>query len=187
MGLAAGDGSDVTGIVLAAGAGLRAGGPKALRRMPDGTPWLASAVAALGPCRRIIVVLGAGAEDARPLVPAHAEVVVAPDWKAGMSASLGAGLAAASGVAALVTLVDLPGLTPTVARRLLEGGISRESLRRAVFGGRPGHPVLIGADHWPALVNNSGPEGARQYLAAHGTAEIECGDLSDGLDVDGPA
>lgn len=187
MGLLAGDGSDVTGIVLAAGAGLRAGGPKALRRMPDGTPWLASAVAALEPCRRIIVVLGAGADEARPLVPASAEVVIADDWELGMSASLAAGLRAASGTAALVTLVDLPGLPASVARRVLEGDISRGSLKRAVFGGRPGHPALIGADHWPALVNNSGSEGARQYLAAHGATRIECGDLADGLDVDGPA
>ncbi|HWR85187.1 MAG TPA: NTP transferase domain-containing protein, partial [Rhodoglobus sp.] len=51
----------VTGIVLAAGAGTRAGGAKALRREPDGTPWLELAATALrdGGCERVVVVLGA--------------------------------------------------------------------------------------------------------------------------------
>ena len=104
--------AEVTGIVLAAGAGTRAGGPKALLRMPDGTPWLelACAFLAASGCDRVVAVLGAQANIARPLVPPSTEVLVAADWEQGMSASLRAGLAAATGEAALVTLVDLPEL-----------------------------------------------------------------------------
>ena len=177
----------VTGIVLAAGAGVRAGGPKALRRTPQGEPWLALAVNVLrdSGCSPIIVVLGADAPAAQPLVPESVVTVVNDRWQEGMATSLRAGLAAATGSAALVTLVDLPDVPASVALRVLEQPLERDVLRQAVFEGRPGHPVLIGADHWSALsAEISGDRGARDYLARSGVVEVECGDLSDGRDVD---
>jgi CTP:molybdopterin cytidylyltransferase MocA len=176
----------ISGIVLAAGGGTRAGGPKALLRMPDGTPWLEVAASVLfgAGCDRVVVVLGAMADLARPLVPPSAEVVIADDWSLGMSESLRTGLAAASGDAALITLVDLPGLPVAVAQRVAAGA-GTTSLRQAVFRGRPGHPVLIGRDHWmPAAATLSGDRGARGYLLAHGAEQLECGDLWDGADRD---
>lgn len=175
---------DVTGIVLAAGAGTRAGGPKALMRLGDGTPWIAQACESLlaGGCARVIVVLGAMARLARPLVPDSASIVVADDWQAGMSASLRAGLAAATGDAALITLVDLPTLPVAVVERVLATG----GLAQADFDGRPGHPVLIPEAHWAAVVASlRGDRGARKYLLAHDVTAVECGDLWDGLDLDG--
>jgi len=173
----------ITGIVLAAGAGSRAGGPKALRRDDGGTPWIALAVEALRSVTPdVIVVLGA-APDAP--VPDDVRVVVAIDWELGMSASLRAGLEAVPpGDAALVTLVDLPGMPASVVERIVENhwpGI----LRQAVYDGRPGHPVLIGRDHvrW-ATESLAGDHGARGYLVEHGVDEVECGDLWDGSDVD---
>lgn len=185
--------ADAHGIVLAAGAGRRFGQPKALARDASGTPWVELAVAMLtsAGCRGVTVVLGAEAERARALVPPGARIVTAADWRLGMSASLRAGLAAAShaeAAAALVTLVDLPGLPVEVARRVLGGGVSGRILRQAVFGGRPGHPVLIGRDHFAELAAGlEGDRGARAYLVEHGAEEVECGDLADGLDVDEPA
>ncbi len=177
----------VTGIVLAAGAGMRAGGPKALRRTPQGEPWVARAVTFLhdSGCSPIIVVLGAGAAAAQPLVPESAVTVVNDQWQEGMASSLRAGLSQATGIAALVTLVDLPELPASVGLRVLERPVQRSELRQAVFEGRPGHPVVLGADHWTALAAQvSGDRGARDYLVQHGAHEIECGDLSDGRDVD---
>jgi len=181
-----------TGIVLAAGAGSRMGRPKALM-FSGADSWLSLAVGVLcdAGCDRVIVVLGAAADVAAPLVPAGAEVVVAHDWAEGMSASLRAALAAASAhdaPAALVTLVDLPGMPATVAARMAAGA-NAGSLSQAVFDGRPGHPVLVGRDHWSALAATlEGDRGARDFLVAHGVTEIECGDLFDGRDVDtGPA
>jgi CTP:molybdopterin cytidylyltransferase MocA len=59
------------------------------------------------------------------------------------------------------------------------------SLARAVYAGRPGHPVVIGADHLPALHEQlAGDTGANAYLAARGAAAVECGDLATGRDVD---
>jgi CTP:molybdopterin cytidylyltransferase MocA len=176
----------ISGIVLAAGAGTRAGGPKALLRLPDGTPWLEVAASVLfdAGCERVIVVLGAMSDLARPLVPPTAEVLIADDWSLGMSESLRTGLAAASGDAALITLVDLPDLPVAVALRVAAGA-GTTSLRQAVFQGRPGHPVLIGRDHWmPAAATLSGDRGARGYLTAHGAEHLECGDLWHGADRD---
>jgi CTP:molybdopterin cytidylyltransferase MocA len=168
----------LTGIVLAAGAGLRAGGPKVLR-----PGWLDHAVDTLAGCDSVLVVLGAAVVP----VPSPAIAVVAEDWETGMSASLRAGIAAASGDAALVTLVDLPGMPLTVARRVAASA-SRSALAHAVYGGRPGHPVLIGADHWIDLAASlRGDRGARSYLDAHGATRVECGDLWNGEDVDEPA
>lgn len=182
----------VTGLVLAAGAGTRMGMPKALVRTDDGTPWVDLAVTFLraSGCERIVVVVGARADEAAALVPATAEVVIANDWAEGMSASLRAGLAAASGVAVLVTLVDLPAMPVAVGERVLRGGpadagVTRQTLRQAVFSGRPGHPVVIGADHWRAVAASiTGDRGARSYLASHAAREVECADLFDGRDVD---
>ncbi|MGV8895714.1 MAG: nucleotidyltransferase family protein [Rhodoglobus sp.] len=175
---------DVTGIVLAAGAGSRAGTPKALLRHPSGEPWLqiSARVLRAGGCSRVVVVLGARAQEARLLAPSDAEVVVAERWQLGMSESLRAGLAAASGDAALVTLVDLPTLPASVVRRVLAGA---GGLRRAVVHGEPAHPVYFSADHWmPAASSLEADTGARRYLAAHDATAIECGDLWDGVDYD---
>ncbi|WP_317230377.1 NTP transferase domain-containing protein, partial [Clavibacter sp. MX14-G9D] len=77
----------IAGVVLAAGAGVRFGGPKALAARPDGTPWLASAIRALAEagCSPVLVVLGAAAEEAADLLrtlpeAVDAVVVRADDW-----------------------------------------------------------------------------------------------------------
>lgn len=180
----------VVGVVLAAGAGRRAGGPKALRRDDDGVPWLERAVGRLEEvgCETILVVLGAAADQARALVPDGASVVVARDWADGVSASLRAALAAAQGDAALVTLVDLPDEPAAVGTRLLDAApVHPQVLARALYRGRPGHPVLIGSAHWAAIgASVHGDSGARDYLSATGALEVECGDLWSGRDHDGP-
>jgi CTP:molybdopterin cytidylyltransferase MocA len=176
--------ADTTGIVLAAGAGTRARGPKAARRADDGSTWAARAAMVLlnGGCTRVVVVLGAAPEVELPDDP-RVSAVIATDWADGMAASLRAGLAAATGDAALVSLVDLPDLPVAVVARMLAAG----SLAQATYGGRPGHPVLIPAAHWAELAASlHGDRGARDYLVAHGALEVECGDLWHGRDRDGP-
>ena len=70
-------------------------------------------------------------------------------------------------------------------RRVLPAGAA--ALVRATYSGRPGHPVLIGRDHWaPVAATAGGDSGAREYLLARGVVECECGDLATGRDVDRP-
>lgn len=175
----------IHGLLLAAGAGTRMGTPKAL--VPG---WLVGAVDVLrdGGCADVTVVLGAAAEEARTLLPDGVGSVVAEDWERGMSRSLSAGLVALAGTdatAALLHLVDLPDVGADVVRRVLAAGDGAGVLARATYDGRPGHPVLIGREHWSGVVESAaGDEGARGYLRRHGASAVECGDLATGRDVD---
>ena len=164
------------------------GTPKAL---VDG--WLAHGVDTLldGGCSGVTVVLGAAVDEALALLPAGpVDHVVAEDWAEGMSASLRVGLSSLSGTdaeAAVVLLVDLPDVGAPVVSRLLGPGAGADALARASYDGRPGHPVLLGRDHWDGVAATArGDEGARAYLAAHDVALVECGDLATGQDVDRP-
>ena len=136
------------------------------------------------------MVLGASAEEARPLLEGYdVEVVVADDWAEGMGASLRTGLRSLSdeATAALVTLVDLPDVGADVVRRLLDRPVSADTLARATYDGTPGHPVLIGRDHWAGVIESAtGDQGARSYLGTHPVEHVECGDLATGRDVDDP-
>ena len=182
----------VAGLLLAAGAGARMGRPKALIIDEDGTAWLARGVEVLheGGCDDVTVVLGAAADQARALVPDGAAVVVAEDWTEGMSASLRAGLESledSDADAALVSLVDLPDVTDAVVRRVLAAGADSAALIRTTYDGRPGHPVVLGREHWFGVRAAAvGDRGARDYLANHALVEVECGDLATGRDADRP-
>ena len=168
------------------------GRPKALVRDDAGRAWVALACGLLrdAGCDPVVVVLGAEAATAAALVPDWARVAVAEDWADGMSASLRHGLdavAATDADAVLVTLVDLPAATTAAAGRVLAetGPAGAAALARATYRGRPGHPVLIGRSHWPALrASLAGDAGAGRYLVEHHAVEVECGDLGGGDDVD---
>ncbi|MCO1655071.1 nucleotidyltransferase family protein [Pseudonocardia sp. S2-4] len=167
------------------------GGPKALVEL-DGEPLVRRALRVLsdGGCRPLIVVLGAAAESVGPLLPDGVTPVVADDWPEGMGASLRAGLDALSGTdadAALVHLVDLPGVTAEAVARLAASS-GPDALVRAAYSGRPAHPVLIGRGHWAGVrAGASGDAGAREYLAGHsGLRLVECGDIASAGDVDTP-
>ncbi|PBC46099.1 molybdopterin-guanine dinucleotide biosynthesis protein MobA [Rhodococcus sp. ACS1] len=187
----------IGGVLLAAGAGSRMGMPKALVVGADGEPWLARGVRVLSEagCEPTVVVLGARADEAEHLLPGGVPVTVgiADDWQSGMSASLRRGLEVAATFddvdAVVITLVDLPDLGVDAVRRIVSvpPGDARSALRQAHYSGRPGHPVLIGRDHWLPLRHGlTGDSGARKYLAAHGAEAVDCSDLGSGRDVDSP-
>ncbi|MEU3790954.1 nucleotidyltransferase family protein [Streptomyces fructofermentans] len=183
----------IAGLLLAAGGGRRLGGrPKAL--LPyRGRPLVeyAAGVLRAAGCARVHVVLGASSEEvrARAVLPG-CELVDNPGWEEGMGSSLRAGLASLRGTgarAALVQLVDQPGIGPAAVARVLAAYESPASIAAAAYDGVRGHPVLFGADHWEGVgAAATGDRGARAYLAAHRDAItlVECADVAEGYDID---
>ena len=181
----------VAGLLLAAGGGRRIGGPKALlsrggRLLVDhGADVLAEAG-----CEPVVVVLGAGSAQVRATAElAGATVVVNDMWATGMGSSLRAGLAVLADTdaeAVVVLLVDMPGVTAEAVRRVAALPY-REALVCATYGGRRGHPMLFGRDHWSGIATLAKVDvGARPYLVARAgqVVEVSCDRVATGADID---
>ncbi|MFF7925697.1 NTP transferase domain-containing protein [Streptomyces mirabilis] len=183
----------VAGLLLAAGGGRRLGGrPKALLEH-RGRPLVEYAVGVLraAGCTRVHVVLGARADAVRQRARLDGCVLVDnPEWESGMGSSLRAGLGSLAGTgarAALVSLVDQPGIGPRAVARVLAAHQDDTSLVSATYDGVRGHPVLFGAAHWAGVAASAtGDRGARAYLKEHEAAItlVECGDVAEPYDID---
>src|SRR5215213_461752 len=145
-------------------------------------------------CDPVLVVLGAQAVDVwRQADLDGATVLANREWESGMASSLRVGLeglrswpAGGQIAAAMLLLVDMPGMTADALRRVGEHA-SPGALAVATYDGVRGHPVLIGREHWAGVIETStGDEGARRYLAAHDVVEIDCTGLADPTDLDVP-
>jgi molybdenum cofactor cytidylyltransferase len=134
---------------------------------------------------RVVVVLGSDAARIRGAVEfGRAETVVCDEWESGQAWSLRYGVAflrrAGEVSKAIVTLGDAPLVTPEVIRMF----VAQPPRARAVYGGRPGHPVVLGPEEIAALVGLDGDQGAKGLL--RGGPEVEVGHLCSGRDVDTP-
>jgi CTP:molybdopterin cytidylyltransferase MocA len=179
----------ICGLILAAGDGTRFGPESKLLADLGGRPLLDYAIAAqssVPALERVAIVLGAQAESVLERVDLkRAEPVICQNWREGQAASLRCGMlflfeqAAASRV--VVTLGDAPLIgSATVARFAGEPPGTR-----AVWHGRPGHPVVLGPEHLEPIRGLDGDQGARGLLRH--AVEIECADMGGaGLDIDTP-
>jgi molybdenum cofactor cytidylyltransferase len=180
----------IGGIVLAAGAGSRFGGPKQVALL-NGRPLLEHAIDAMLAVPAIwpvVVVLGAEAEEIRERVSfGEARPIFCADWASGQSASLRAGVAALGPVdAAVVTLGDQPFITPQVIAGMLDQRSERHDAVRATYGGEPGHPVLIEQRVFGWVRDLRGDIGARDLFLRLHVREWDCAHLCDPTDVDTP-
>jgi len=198
------DKNAVAAIVLAAGAGTRMGVPKALLEF-EGELLVERAVetAMLGGCADVLVVLGASAEHVlRRADLRSACIVVNEDWAVGMGSSLRSALrtlqsaqspteASSSSIdAALVLLADQPFVGPQAVRAVLEVWRRGARLASASYGGRRGHPVLIGREYWAdAAASAKGDTGARALLNEHAAdlVLVPCDTIANPRDLDTPA
>lgn len=183
----------IAAVVLAAGSGSRFGASAKQLAELDGIPLLEHAlraVEAVPAIDRIVVVLGARAEEIRVGVDfGHARPVVCADWADGQAASLRCGIEAVAGAdAAVLTLGDMPRITPEVIARFAELAVEHGAVARAraVYDGLPGHPVVLGREYFAQITALEGDVGARELLKAIGAYPIECSQLCSAADVDTP-
>jgi molybdenum cofactor cytidylyltransferase len=151
-------------VLLAAGAGSRFDGSvHKLAAVVDGRTVLERSVqsaldADIGP-----VVIVAGAVELAHLAPAGVRVIHNPDWAAGQSTSLLAGVAEARRIGAdaiVVGLADQPFIEPEAWRRV---AASVSPIAVATYGGKRRNPVRLHRDVWP-LLPRAGDEGARSLI-----------------------
>jgi CTP:molybdopterin cytidylyltransferase MocA len=177
----------IAGLVLAAGAGTRFGSAKQLAEL-HGRPLLEHVLRTMAavPLDRVVVVLGAAAEEILGQVDLHgADPVVCDRWEDGQSASLAYGLAAVDDAeAAVVVLGDQPHLSPEAVERVLRAREAGVEAVRASYDGEPGHPVLLEHSLFAKLRDVSGDRGARNLLRSVKTREVACDDLGGGDDID---
>lgn len=185
----------VSAVVLAAGESRRMDPDNKLLSEIDGTALVRLSVQAAAGSRvaEVIVVTGFEAEKIRDaLAGLDVRFVHNPDYREGLSTSLGAGIGAvaAGHSGAVVLLGDMPRVTAAVIDALIarfhaEGA---STICRPAFGGRPGNPVL-----WPRplffdIQEIRGDTGARSLLKTYSgrVSEVEVDAPGIHFDIDTP-
>lgn len=161
----------VAGLILAAGASSRMGRPKQLLDW-GGRPLVRAAAetalaARLDPI--VMVVGGARPEVEAALAGLPLHLVANPDYAAGQSTSLRAGIAALGELAdaVVVLLGDQPFVSAAIVERLVaEWQASQAAIVAPVYAGQRGNPVLFARTVFPELLAIRGDQGARGVLAA---------------------
>ncbi|MBB5754480.1 NTP transferase domain-containing protein [Prosthecomicrobium pneumaticum] len=188
-------GRRVAAVILAAGLGSRMGGPTKQLATIGGVPLVrrAAEAARASGVDEIVVVLGHRGEAVRAALGGLAvRFADNPDYAAGLSTSLRAGIAALAGGAAdgaLVMLADMPAISAEVIDRLI-AAFDPAAGRMIVLPtaeGRRGNPVLWSRSFFPDLLAIQGDTGARHLIGAHAdaVAEVEIG-AAAALDIDTP-
>ena len=175
--------------MLGAGTSSRLGHPKQLLPV-DGRPLLQHVIDAAAESRldEIVVVLGHRADEVADAIdlPPHARRVSNPSYRDGQSTSVVAGLEACDGAAgaAAILVGDQPAMTAEIIDRVLAAfGALDAPVIRPLFGGVPGHPVVVRRDVWRRWRTLQGDTGGRDLIATLGGTEVELG-LSPLPDID---
>lgn len=173
-------------MVLAAGGSPSLGKPRQLLTMSGETLLQRAVRLAKTTCpTRLLVVLGAHAEQLAPLVTGTT-IVFNPTWETGMASSLARAAAALAGrpYPVLVTLVDQPCLTQDHLQTLLvayDGSCDVVS----AYGDALGPPALLRPETLAAAGRLSGDVGFRRLWGVAHPAAIRRDAL--GRDLDTPA
>jgi molybdenum cofactor cytidylyltransferase len=161
----------VAALVLAAGASSRMGRPKQLLDW-GGQPLVrvtaeVALAAKLNPL--LVVVGGAQAHVAEALAGLPLRIIANPDYTAGQSTSLHAGITALGqdADAVVVLLGDQPFVTAAIVERLVaEWHASGALIVAPTYASQRGNPVLFARAVFPELLTVQGDQGARAVLTA---------------------
>jgi molybdenum cofactor cytidylyltransferase len=187
----------IAAIILAAGRSTRFGQDRVATKAVaefDGAPLVRRVAEAALASRAspVLVVTGhAGNLIAAALKDYDVRLVDAPDYAAGLSRSLRAGVAAVPDDAdgAVVLLADMPLIAPALIDALIATFDAMPNAKAVVpaYAGRRGNPVLLGRPLFAKIARLDGDRGAGQILAEiEGVVEYPVADESIFIDVDTP-
>jgi len=158
------------GVILGAGGSKRMGHPKQLINW-QGVPFITQvAINALeAGLKPLLIVTGADQdiiEEALKHLPVH--FVHNPNWAAGMSSSMQAGLRALpqNCDSVMFLLSDQPQISPLLIRQLLERYARNQGqITAPMVGGQHGNPVLFGRATFNSLKQVQGDQGGRAVFS----------------------
>ncbi len=175
----------IPALILAAGAGRRMGGPKAMLLL-DGETLLQRTVriAREADCTPVIAVVGDW--EPGPLDPT-VRVIRNAEAAEGMASSIRAGLAALPGPAAAVLLlaIDQPAVDAFLLRRLLLLHAAQDGAIpvACAYGDSLGIPAIFPVRLFPALLALEGDQGAKPILLRENTVSLPFPDGTRDLDT----
>lgn len=181
----------IAGIILAAGAATRMGQPKLL------LPWKGEAlvchgarVALAAGLDPVVVVAGSAIGEMRhALQDISVQVVENPDWAAGQSTSVRAGIRALpeNTQATFFLLGDQPYVTVDLLQALIkEYTRRRPEILAPYVGERRSNPVLFDCSIFDLLCQLQGDAGARSLFGHHPPAAMQWPDERLLFDIDTP-
>lgn len=181
----------VRGILLAAGSSRRMGRDKLALPWADGTVLSATLArwTAVQDLHEVLLVRRHAGTESWPRV----RCVENPDADEGMGSSLRTGARALpeDTEAVVVGLADMPEVAAGTLESLIAAWrpLGPRGIVAPVFGGRRGHPVVLGSHHLAALRTVRGDEGARTILKdnAGDLVLVPVDDPGVLLDLDTPA
>jgi molybdenum cofactor cytidylyltransferase len=169
------------------------GYPKQLIEHEGDTLVRKAAVAALGAGGNpVIVVVGASWEEVVECFDGLEGVTILYNerWESGLASSLSAGLGALNADTsidgALVMVADQPLVDAEALQKLVAAFDERHRVVASAYDDIVGVPVVIGSEHFEALMNLSGDEGAGRWLRARLAEVTQIDVASASVDIDTP-
>jgi molybdenum cofactor cytidylyltransferase len=188
--------TEIAGLLMAAGAARRMGGPNKLWLHSQGRPLVSFSVEALKQaklCARYIVTgrdheATGGFGKSHGFIPVHN-----PKFETGFGGSLAAGFAALLEApfcdGALVMLADMPLVTSAHINIMMDAFCAAENavIIRAQGGGVPGNPVIIPRGLFSQMAALTGDQSGQTILKASGiqVRHVEIG-MAACTDIDTP-
>jgi len=179
----------VTGIVLAAGGSQRMGKPKQLLAW-KGTSLIGHTVSTVinSGVDQVIVVIGASKDRIRDeLIDLPIEIIDNPEWEAGQSTSVQAGMSAISpsSGSAIFFLVDQAYLSQSIIHSLVERHAeSLAPIVAPIIAGQRGNPVLFDRITYKDFQSLQGDVGGRRLFSRYQVSWLEWFDEALLLDID---
>jgi molybdenum cofactor cytidylyltransferase len=178
----------LAGLILAAGESKRFGGRKQLAKL-NGKPMLQHTVDHLEPLfgKDLFVVLGAFHDEIRPHIKHPVNIVINPDWPAGMGTSIAAGIGkicrygAYDGI--LIALADQMKIGTTQYLSLINQ-FEKDRIVASRYGNKNAVPAIFPASLFTQLASLNTQTGARELLVQQqqNTISVPMDDAS--FDVD---